>query len=355
MGLTSGYCFAGNAAFLGVCDVVIATKGSNLGMGGPAMIEGGGLGVFAPTEIGPIEEAFALGCVDVLVEDEASAARAAKQYLSYFQGSLLKPPGGFRCADQREVRNVVPENRLRIYEMRDAIELLVDSVSFMELRAGFGIGVITGLARFEGRAVGILANDPKHLGGALDADAAMKASRFLELYDAYDLPIIVLCDCPGFMVGPEHEREGAVRKVCRMFAVGGSITVPLVTVVTRKAYGLGAQAMAGGMMMGPNSFCVAWPTGEFGGMGLEGAVKLGYSKELAEAAKTGPEAHKKLYDTLVEGAYHNGRAANVAMTFEIDQVIDPADTRRMIVQLIAAHPAASERRRTKKRPCINTF
>merc|ERR1712196_287458 len=193
------------------------------------------------------------------------------------------------------------------------------------------------------------------MGGAIDADAALKASRFLELYDAFDLPIVVFCDCPGFMVGPEHEREGAVRKVCRMFAVGGSITVPLMTIVTRKAYGLGAQAMAGGMMMGPSSFCVAWPTGEFGGMGLEGAVKLGFSKELASAAKNSPEEHKKLYDRLVQDSYNRGQAMSVASHFEIDQVIDPADTRKLILQTISSFPPSPERRKTKKRPCVNTY
>lgn len=364
VGLVSGYCFAGNAAILGTCDVIIACKNSNIGMGGPVMIEGGGLGVFKPGDVGPAEEQYANGVVDVLAEDEASAVAIAKQYLSYFQGALAPPPAAahasgegsaFPHADQGRLRGVVPSNRLRVYEMRSVIALLCDTDSFLELRGGWAPGMITGFCRVEGKPLGILANNPQHLGGAIDADAALKAARFMELCDAFGIPMLFLCDCPGFMVGPEHERQAAVRKVCKMYAVGGSMSVPFFTIVTRKAYGLGAQAMAGGMMMGPNLFCVAWPTAEFGGMGLEGAVRLGFVKELSEAEKHGPAAYKELYDTLIAASYSRGEATNLAQTFEVDDVIDPAESRQLIVATMEAHPTPAGRRTSKKRPCVSTW
>lgn len=356
VGVASGYCFAGNAAVLGCCDVVIAVEGCNIGMGGPAMIEGGGLGKVSPDAVGPLSIQAANGVVDVVVSDEAEAALVAKQYLSYFQGVLpLEHRSG--CTDQRLLRHVVPENRMRAYEMRDVIRGLFDEESFLELRAMFGVGVITGLARLEGRPMGVMANNPKHLGGAIDADAALKASRFLELCDAFDIPLLFLCDCPGFMVGPKSEEDAAVRKMSRMFVTQSSLTVPVMTVVTRKAYGLGAMAMSGGDMMNANAFCVSWPTGEFGGMGLEGAVKLGMSRELAAARKKSPEAEKDLFDRHVAQAYEQGKGLSSGTKFGIDDVIDPADTRRLILSTLQGFPEFGNfpRRREKKRPCIGTW
>src|SRR5688500_16803057 len=156
---------------------------------------------------------------------------------------------------------------------------MADEDSVLELRREFGVGMLTALVRIEGRPLGIVANNPTHLGGAIDADGADKAARFMQLCDAHDLPLLFLCDTPGIMVGPDAERTAVVRHACRMFVVGASLTVPFGTVVLRKGYGLGAQAMAGGSFKAP-LFCVSWPTGEFGGMGLEGAVRLGYRKEL---------------------------------------------------------------------------
>ena len=275
VGINAGRCFAGNAAILGCCDVVIATRDSNIGMGGPAMIEGGGLGVFAPEEIGPIDVQASNGVVDVEVVDEVEAVAVAKRYLSYFQG----PVADWECADQQLLRSAIPENRLRSYDVRAAIDLLFDTGSVLELRRGFGRGMVTVLARVEGRPLGVIANDPMHLGGAIDSDGADKAARFLQLCDAFDLPVVTLCDTPGMMVGPEVERTALVRHCSRLFVVGANVTVPLVTIVLRKAYGLGAQAMMGGSTKAPLA-TVSWPTGEFGGMGLEGAVRLGYRREL---------------------------------------------------------------------------
>jgi acetyl/propionyl-CoA carboxylase alpha subunit len=347
VGITSGFCFAGNAAILGCCDVVIATKGSNIGMGGPAMIEGGGLGIFKPTEVGPLDVQYRNGVVDVRVEDEREAAQVAKQYLSYFQGPLAS----WECADQRLLRRAIPENRLRMYDIRALIATLADSGSVLELRRGFGHGMVTALARIEGRPVGIVANNPAHLAGAIDSEAADKAARFLQLCDAYDIPVVFLCDTPGIMVGPEVEKTGLVRHASRLFVIGGSLTVPFVTIVLRKGYGLGAQAMAGGSFKAP-IFTVSWPTGEFGGMGLEGAVKLGYRKELA--AETDPAKRKALFDQMVKRMYDHGKAVSTASTFEIDDVIDPADSRRWITRALVSAPPPLPRA-GKKRPCVDTW
>jgi acetyl-CoA carboxylase carboxyltransferase component len=346
VGINSGYCFAGNAAILGCCDVIIATANSNIGMGGPAMIEGGGLGVYDPTEIGPMSVQVPNGVVDIVVEDEAAAVAAGKQYLSYFQG----PVGEWSCTDQRTLRHLVPENRLRVYDVRQVIDALFDSGSVLELRRAWGEGMVTALARVEGRAVGVVANNPAHLGGAIDVDAADKAARFMQLCDAFDVPIIFLCDTPGFMVGPEHETRAAVRHVSRMFVTGANVTVPFGTVVLRKGYGLGAQAMAGGSFKAP-AFCVAWPTGEFGGMNLEGAVRLGQRRELEAIAD--PEERERAFQGMVDRMYEHGTAINMAAHLEIDDVIDPADTRRWITMMLESTPTPA--RSGKKRPYIDTW
>ena len=347
IGITSGRCFAGNAAILGCCDVIIATTGSNIGMGGPAMVEGGGLGVFAPEDIGPMDVQVPNGVVDVAVPDEAAAVAAAQQYLSYFQG----PSSTWEAPDQEQLREAIPANRLRVYDVRSVIAGLADAGSVLELRSAFGVGMVTALARIEGRPLGIIANNPTHLAGAIDADGADKAARFMQLCDAFDLPILSLCDTPGIMVGPEVEKTALVRHVSRLFVTGASLTVPLMTIVLRKGYGLGAQAMAGGSFKAP-IFCVSWPTGEFGGMGLEGAVRLGYRKELAEVAD--PVAREELFNQMVERSYEHGKAINSASHFEIDDVIDPADSRRWISSALAASPAPAPRT-GKKRPCIDTW
>jgi acetyl/propionyl-CoA carboxylase alpha subunit/acetyl-CoA carboxylase carboxyltransferase component len=347
VGINSGRCFAGNAAILGCCDVVIATRNSNIGMGGPAMIEGGGLGIFRPEEVGPMDVQVANGVVDLPVEDEAEAVLVAKQYLSYFQGFLP----AWECADSRELRHVIPENRLRIYDVRRVIGLLADTDSVLELRRGFGPGMVTALARVEGRPIGIIANNPTHLAGAIDSDGADKATRFMQLCDAFDVPILFLCDTPGIMVGPEVEKTALVRHASRMFVTGGSLSVPFFTIVLRKGYGLGAQAMAGGSFKA-GFFTVAWPTGEFGGMGLEGAVKLGYRGELA--AVEDPEERRRLYEEMVERMYQHGKAVNTASLFEVDDVIDPADSRHWITRALASAPPPTPRT-GKKRPCIDTW
>ncbi len=329
IGIVAGRCFAGNAALLGCSDVIIATRGSNIGMGGPAMVEGGGLGVFKPEQIGPSEVQHGNGVIDVLVDDEAAAVDAARRYLSYFQG----PVDAFTAPPQQSLRDLVPENRLRVYDTRTVMAGIADSGSLLELRTGFGRGIHTALARIEGRPIGLLANNPLHLGGAIDADAADKAARFMQLCSVHGLPLVSLVDTPGFMVGPDIEEQAQVRHVSRMFVAAAHLQVPFFGVVLRKGYGLGAMAMAAGGFHSPD-FLVAWPTGEFGAMGLEGAVKLGYRKEL-EAAAPGA-ARDALYDKLVARQYENGQAMNMAATLEIDAVIDPALTRTWLARGLAS-------------------
>ncbi|HEV7732448.1 MAG TPA: carboxyl transferase domain-containing protein, partial [Candidatus Binatia bacterium] len=346
VGINSGRCFAGNAALLGCCDVVIATANSSIGMGGPAMIEGGGLGVFHPDEVGPMSVQVPNGVVDVAVRDEVDAVAVAKQYLGYFRGALPK----WTSADQRLLRTAIPENRLRIYDVRTVIDTLADTGTVLELRRGFGAGMVTALARIEGVPVGIVANNPVHLAGAIDPDGADKAARFMQLCDAFDLPLVFLCDTPGIMVGPEIEKRAMVRHASRMFVTGASLTVPFCTIVLRKGYGLGAQAMAGGSFHAP-TFTVAWPTGEFGGMGLEGAVKLGFRKELA-AVEDAAE-RRRLFDDMVARMYEIGKGVNMASHFEIDDVIDPMDSRRWILGAVREWRPAP--RAGKKRPCVDTW
>ncbi len=347
VGVVSGRCFAGNAALLGCCDVIIATEDASVGMAGPAMIEGGGLGRYHPDEVGPVAVQAANGVLDVVVADEAEAIEAAKQYLGYFQGTL----GTWESEDQRLLRAAIPEDRLRVYDVRSVITGLADTGSVLELRSRWAPGIITALVRLEGVPVGIIANNPSHLGGAIDSDGADKAARFLQLCDAHDVPVVFLCDTPGFMVGPEAEHTAQVRHFARLFVIGASVTVPFATVILRKGYGLGAQAMAGGSFRAP-ALTVAWPTGEIGGMGLEGAVRLGFRKELE--AETDPDARQALYERLVAAAYRNGKALNAATHYEIDDVIDPAETRDRILATLRAAPAPS-RRSGKKRPCVDTW
>ena len=328
IGIAAGRCFAGNAALLGCSDVIIATRGSNIGMGGPAMVEGGGLGVFKPEEIGPAAVQAANGVIDLLVDDEAQAVAAARRYLSFFQGRLPD----WTAPEAQVLRDAVPENRLRVYDSQAVMAGLVDVGSLMLMRSGFGVGIHTALARIEGRPVGLMANNPHHLGGAIDADAADKAARFMQLCNAHGLPIVSLVDTPGFMVGPDAEAQGQVRHVSRLFVTAASLRVPVFSVVLRKGYGLGAMGMTAGGFHAP-VFTVAWPTGEFGAMGLEGAVRLGYRKEL-EALPDGPE-REALFQRLLAQQYANGAAEQMAATLEIDAVIDPAETRSWLSRGIA--------------------
>ncbi|MEE9371507.1 MAG: carboxyl transferase domain-containing protein [Saprospiraceae bacterium] len=338
--IVSGYCFAGNAAIAGCSDVIIATENISLGMGGPAMIEGGGLGRYHPREIGPASVHLSTGVIDILVKNEKAAVAVAQKYISYFQGEL----SDWNCVDKINLRNLIPENRKYSYDIRKVIHALCDKDSVLELRESFGKNMFTGLVRIEGKPFGLMGNDSRYLGGAIDSDASDKAARFMQLCDAFELPIISLCDAPGFMVGPEHEKTGLVRHTARMFLVGAAINVPLFCVVLRKAYGLGAMAMAGGGFH-DSIFTVSWPTGEFGAMGLEGAVKLGFSKELGAVKNI--KDKQELYQSLVAKSYEKGKAIHAARFLEFDEVIDPKDTRKWIMKGYVV--TRKKKKRTRKK------
>ncbi|WP_246212827.1 acetyl-CoA carboxylase family protein [Streptomyces abyssomicinicus] len=327
VGIASGRCFAGNAALLGCCDVVIATPEATIGMGGPAMIEGGGLGRYRPEEVGPLSVQVPNGVVAVAVADEAEAVRTARRYLSYFRG----PADDWAAPEARGLRRVVPENRRRAYDVRAAVRGLADTGSVLELRPEYGVGILTCLVRVEGRPLGLLASNPGHLGGAIDRDAADKAAGFLQLCDAFGLPVVSLCDTPGFMVGPDAERTATVRHFSRLFVVGARLRVPLVGLVLRKAYGLGAMAMLSGSTRAPVA-TAAWPSGEFGGMGLEGAVRLGFRRELEAIAD--PAERARAFEARVAELHEQGKAVNAAAALEIDAVIDPADSRSWILSAL---------------------
>jgi len=327
--VNNGFCFAGNAALFGCADIRIATKSSWIGMAGPAMIEGGGLGQFKPTEIGPAEQQASNGVVDLVVGDEAEATACARKLLGYFQGAL----GEWSCAAQDSLESLMPEDRRYSYHVRQIIRTLADTGSFQELTSSMGTAIVTGFLRIEGKPMGLIANDSRVLGGAIDVSAAQKAARFIRLCNSFGVPLLSLCDTPGFMVGPDSEKGGAVRYMSDLFVAGAQVSVPMVTIFLRKAYGLGAMAMAGGSFARP-VFAASWPTGEFGGMGLEGAVRLGYRKELE--AETKPEKRDELFQTLLDSMYEKGKAIEAARHLEIDAVIQPADTRRHVLRALSA-------------------
>ncbi len=325
--VNNGYCFAGNAALFGCADITIATKDSWIGMAGPAMIEGGGMGVYKATEIGPVPVQEANGVVDIVAEDEQEAAQLARQLLSYFQGPLKD----WKCTDQNKLWDLLPEDRRFVYDVRAIISTLADTDSFIELRRSFGTGIITGFFRIEGLPFGVICNDCKVLGGAIDAEASNSAARFLNLCSNFNIPVVSLCDTPGFMVGPESEEQGAVRLMSDLFVAGAKLNAPIFAIFLRKAYGLGAMAMTGGSFSKP-VYSAAWPSAEFGAMGFEGAVHLGFKKEL-DATKNQQE-REELFAKLLNSMYQRGKATEAATYLEVDAVIDPKDTRRVIIQAI---------------------
>ena len=327
--VNNGYCYAGNAALFGCADITIATKNSWIGMAGPAMIEGGGMGVYKPTDIGPIDIQSKNGVVDIVAEDEADATRLAKQVLSYFQGTTEH----WTCPDQSKLWGLMPADRRYTYKVRRIINTLADTDTFIEVRPNFGTGIITGFLRIEGKPFGLICNDCQHLGGAIDAEGSLTGARFLDLCNNFSLPVLCLVDTPGFMVGPESEVEGSVRKMSDLMVAGARLKSPMVAVFLRKGYGLGAIAMTGGSFGRP-LYSAAWPSGEFGAMGLEGAVHLGFKKELAAAGSA--EEKDRLFNKLLNAMYERGKATTAAAYLEIDAVIDPADTRKVIMNAIGS-------------------
>jgi acetyl-CoA carboxylase carboxyltransferase component len=327
--VVAGRCFAGNAVLAGCSDLIVATENVSLGMGGPAMIEGGGLGRIEPDAIGPLEMQAANGVVDVAVADEAEAVAVTRRLLGYFAG----PAADVSAADQSALATAIPERQRRAYDPRPMVETLCDTGSVTFLRERYARGMVTALARIEGRPVGVIANDTRHLAGAITSDGADNAARLLQLCDAFGLPVVSLVDTPGFMVGPEAEATGLVHHGSRLLIAGAGLRVPLVAVILRRGYGLGAQAMVGGSLHEP-LLTVAWPGAELGPMGLEGAVRLGLRREL-EAIADEAEREQRVRD-LTAAAHENAKAINAATLFELDDVIEPAETRGVIAATLAA-------------------
>ena len=336
--VVSGNCFAGNAVIAGCSDLIVATESSSLGMGGPAMIEGGGLGAVAPEAVGPLSTQAPNGVVDIEAADEPEATGLARRLLAYFQGPI--EPGD--AGDQTALREIVPARRRRAYEVGPVISTLADEASVTFLRPRFAPEMVTALARIEGRPVGVIANNTMRMAGAITSEGADKAARFMQLCDAFGLPVLSLVDTPGMMVGPEAEATGLVRHCCRLLVTGASLSVPLVAVVLRRGYGLGAQAMVAGSLHEP-LLTVGWPSAELGPMGLEGAVRLGFRRELEQI---GDEAERnRRVRELTVMAEENAKAINAATLFEIDDVIDPADTRSLVASTFAAAGWGAERQR----------
>jgi len=327
--VVAGRCFAGNAMLAGCSDLIVATENVSLGMGGPAMIEGGGLGKVDPDEVGPVAMQAANGVLDLVVADEAAATAATKRLLAYFQGAIPAGP----APDQESLRDAVPERQRRAYAVQPIVETIADAGSVTVLRERFAPELLTALARVEGRPLGVIANDTRHMAGAITSDGADKAARFLQLCDAFGLPVVSLVDTPGVMVGPDAEATGLVRHASRLLLAGAALRVPLIAVILRRGYGLGAQAMTGGSMHEP-LLTVAWPSAHLGPMGLEGAVKLALRKEL-EQIPDESERERRVRE-LTAAAEENAKALNAAALFEIDDVVDPAETRSLIASTLAA-------------------
>jgi acetyl-CoA carboxylase carboxyltransferase component len=327
--IVNGNCFAGNAVIAGCSDLIVATESASIGMGGPAMIAGGGLGDFRPEEVGPVEMQAPNGVIDVVVADEVEAVAVSKRLLGYFRGAAQD----WSEPDQLPLRDAVPERGRRAYDVLPIIRTLADEDSVTVLRERFAPELVTALARVEGRPVGVIANNTMYLAGTVTGEASDKAARFMQLCDAFGLPVVSLIDTPGYMVGPDHERHGLVRHCCRLLVAGAALTVPTVAVVLRRAYGLGAQAMAFGGLHQP-LLTTAWPGATLGPMGLEGAVRLAMRKEL-EAIEDDAEREQRVRD-LTAQMYDHARALNAAQIFEIDDVIDPAETRVVIARTLTA-------------------
>ena len=344
--VVKGRCFAGNAVIAGAADLIVATADTSIGMGGPAMIAGGGLGQVSPEDVGPISVQAPNGVVDIVVADEAEAVTVTKRLIGYFQGAT--PPGP--AADQNALRTMIPERARRAYPVGPIIETLADQNSVTFLRERYAPEMVTALALIDGRPVGIIANNTMVMAGAITASASDKAARFLQLCDAFGLPVVSLVDCPGYMVGPDAEAQALVRRASRLLVAGAALRVPLVAVILRRGYGLGAQAMTGGSLREP-LLTVAWPGAHLGPMGLEGAVRLGMRKELEAIADTTEREERVRQATAA--AQEHAKALNAAALFEIDDVIDPADTRALITATLAA--AAAAPRDTPRPRFVDTF
>jgi len=344
IGIVPGRAFAGHANLAGMCDLLVATRDSAMGLAGPPLVEAALGKRFTPEEIGPAEAHWASGVIDVLVDNEEEAIAVAKNYLAYFDppGSPSAAPG--KARDQAPLRDIVPENPRRAYNVRKVIETLADEGSVLEIKAGYGKAAVTSFIRLNGRPVGVIANQPMFLAGAMDTPACLKMARFVQICDAFDIPLLVLCDTPGLMVGPEVERTGLMRHSARVLTALANATIPVMTVVMRKAYGLGYYIM-GSRPLDPE-ILLAWPTAEYGGMGLEGAVTIIHGKELAAIADPAERAAR--HAALTAEMKEANTAVECAARFIYDDVIDPAETRAILLRTLDNLPPAPPRASRKR-------
>lgn len=322
VGVVPSRAFAGHANLAGMCDCLIAVEGSAIGIGGPPLVYAATGTRLTPEEIGALDMHRASGVVDIAVATDQDALVEVKRYLGHFAPRAQS----FTAPDAAALAKVVPESARRAYDVRKVVTGLCDIDSFQELKRDFGRSLVTGFARIAGRTVGVVANQPMHLAGAIDADAGIKGARFAQLCDAFNIPVLLLCDTPGIMVGPEAEKTGVVRHASRLLMALANARVPLMSVVLRKAFGLGFY------IMGSEAFkpavLLAWPGAQYGGMGLEGAVEIAYGREIA--ALPTPEAQAEMRATHLERLRHDGSALETAARFLYDDVIEPAQTRRLL-------------------------
>jgi acetyl-CoA carboxylase carboxyltransferase component len=341
VGVVAGPAFAGHANVLSLCDIVIATEAATMGLAGPPVVEGALGRRLTPQEIGPIQLHERTGVIDLLVPDEAAAIEAAKSYLSFFgerQTSGHKEPQG-----RRAIGDIVPESARRAYDCREVVTAIVDGDSAFELRPKFAKNLVTMFARLGGRTVGVIANQPMIQAGAIDAPAANKMARFIELCDAFDLPLLFVVDTPGFMVGPESEETGLIRHSARVVTALSNARVPLLTVVVRKAYGLGYYVM-GSQPFKPLAF-IAWPTAEFGAMGLEGAANI-LSRDDMKDTVTG---QRDSVSDKVQALRDAHTVEVAARHFVVDDLLPPEDTRPLLLNVLGCLPAPAARH-TRIRP-----
>lgn len=324
--VVTGRALDGNAGIAMLTDCVVAVRGA--GLGSRDHVNG-------TVVTRPVETDAADGHVDVLVDDEDAAISAVRRYLA----QVLVPTTAWEeDPTYPTVGDVIPDNRRRAYDMRRIVRAFADRDSVFELGAGWATSMITAFARLEGRPIGIFANQPlSPLAGAIDAAAADKAARFVELCDAYELPLVSFIDNPGYMVGPQAERDGIARHHARPLAALQHRTVPLCSVQLRKAYGLGPYAMSGyGTSRIQPELRLAWPSVESGGMSLEGAAYLVKRKEIQAAAT--PEEARAIRDLYAETMRDATTGLRAGQSFSFDDVVLPTETRRRIADVLAAVP-----------------
>jgi acetyl-CoA carboxylase carboxyltransferase component len=311
-----GRAFAGHAILAGLCDFVVATRNAAIGMAGPPLVEAALGERLTPEQIGAAGIHAASGAAEAVVENEPDLIGLISAYLSYFEGRL-EP--GEAVVPATYLRDIVPADPRKPYDVREVISGLCDLGEILELRGGFARSLVTALGRVDGWPTGFIASQPLVLAGAIDAGASDKISRFAKLCDAFGLPIVFLVDSPGFLVGPAAETTALMRHSTRVIHTLTHVQVPFFTVTLRKSYGLAHFAM-GGRPLGA-SMVVAWPTAEYGAMGPEGAAKvLGVDDEREHSAALRRE----------------GASLKLAELFAIDDVIDPAQTRGALSDWLAA-------------------